>query len=182
MENAPNWAQILTAFSTLGLGSLAAVIAYMQWRTNHQKVVLDLFDRRYKIYEKIVAIVYNHLKKRMDDEGHALEALTQLGDVKAEATLLFGNNIILKIINIQNKIREIYLCNLKISSEKDESKRADLTCGRIIIIEDLIATRGELIELLAPYMRMNQKPVQTPSQSWKDLMKWLKERSQRNAA
>ncbi|MGD0137401.1 MAG: hypothetical protein ABSD28_00870 [Tepidisphaeraceae bacterium] len=42
---------VLKALTPLVIGLLAAYIAYQQWRTNHRKLKLDLFDRRYKVYQ-----------------------------------------------------------------------------------------------------------------------------------
>jgi hypothetical protein len=44
-------ADILKALTPLIIGLLAAYIAYQQWRTNHRKLKLDLFDRRFKVYQ-----------------------------------------------------------------------------------------------------------------------------------
>jgi hypothetical protein len=40
-----------------GIGLLGAVIAFFQWRTAHQKVVLDLFDRRFGIFEETSTLI-----------------------------------------------------------------------------------------------------------------------------
>ncbi len=33
------------------------IIALLQWRTNHHKLRLDLYDRRYKTYEAVMALL-----------------------------------------------------------------------------------------------------------------------------
>jgi hypothetical protein len=38
---------------------VGAFIAYFQWRTAHQRVVLDLFDRRLRVFEDVEAAVKN---------------------------------------------------------------------------------------------------------------------------
>jgi hypothetical protein len=41
---------------------VGAVISYFQWRTAQQKVALDLFDRRYAIYEELRDIVAQFMR------------------------------------------------------------------------------------------------------------------------
>ncbi|MBB2832304.1 UNVERIFIED_ORG: hypothetical protein GGD51_002433 [Rhizobium esperanzae] len=45
--------QTLAALLTPTIAVIAIIIAYMQWRTAHQKTVLDLFDRRMAVYDKL---------------------------------------------------------------------------------------------------------------------------------
>ena len=42
---------------------IVAYIAYQQWRTNHQKYKMALFDRRYKIYDATVEYVISSFEK-----------------------------------------------------------------------------------------------------------------------
>lgn len=45
--------QVLQALSTPMIALLAAVIGVMQWRTAHQRAVLDLFQKRWEAYTEI---------------------------------------------------------------------------------------------------------------------------------
>jgi hypothetical protein len=45
-----------------------AAVAFLQWRTAQQKAVLDLFDRRFKIYETVKNCV-DHMKGNPQDFG-----------------------------------------------------------------------------------------------------------------
>ncbi len=51
--NIPPWVTILSALLTPTIAVLAAVIASLQWRTARNKLKLDLFDRRYAVYESV---------------------------------------------------------------------------------------------------------------------------------
>jgi hypothetical protein len=51
---------MVTFISTL-IAAIGAAILYFQWRTAHQRAVLDLFDRRLEVFgdiEKAVAEVF----------------------------------------------------------------------------------------------------------------------------
>jgi hypothetical protein len=48
----------LTAF----IATVVAVIAFLQWQTAREKVLLDLFDKRFAIYDELRAVVAKHLQ------------------------------------------------------------------------------------------------------------------------
>ena len=52
-----NWLQYVNAFSTLVIGVLVVVIGIAQWRTAHQRAVLDLFEKRMAIFNKLSGVV-----------------------------------------------------------------------------------------------------------------------------
>ena len=47
----PHWTAYLTALLTPTVAVLGALIGYRQWRLAQNKLKLDLFDRRFKVYE-----------------------------------------------------------------------------------------------------------------------------------
>ena len=52
----PDWGREPEMYNSLLIPFIAAVaagIAFLQWRTAHQKVLLDLFERRLKIHEDV---------------------------------------------------------------------------------------------------------------------------------
>ena len=53
----PMWVQYLQALSTPAIALLALVIGVAQWRTSHQRAVLDLFERRMAIFDAISGVI-----------------------------------------------------------------------------------------------------------------------------
>ena len=53
--NSTNWSGWLTAFITLIIGIIAGYIAWQQWRTNREKLRLDLYQKRFSVYESTLA-------------------------------------------------------------------------------------------------------------------------------
>ena len=47
----PHWTAYLTALLTPTVAILGALIAFRQWKLAQNKLKLDLFDRRFKVYE-----------------------------------------------------------------------------------------------------------------------------------
>jgi hypothetical protein len=57
MFELPTWLEYAKAFGTPIVALLVGVIALLQWRTAHQKVVLDLFDKRVRIIDDLRRVV-----------------------------------------------------------------------------------------------------------------------------
>ena len=47
----PRWTTLLSALLTPAVAVLGIFIAYRQWRLAQEKLKLDLFDKRFKVYE-----------------------------------------------------------------------------------------------------------------------------------
>jgi len=63
MPNVPTWIQYLQALSTPAIALLAVTIGVLQWRTAHQRAVLDLFDRRMENYDALNAAIFEILRE-----------------------------------------------------------------------------------------------------------------------
>jgi len=57
MSQLPIWVQYLTAISTPILALMVAAIAFAQWRTARQRMILDLFQRRMEIVDLVSRII-----------------------------------------------------------------------------------------------------------------------------
>ena len=51
MTTDPHWTAYLSALLTPTVAVLGALVAYRQWRLAQNKLKLDLFDRRFRVYE-----------------------------------------------------------------------------------------------------------------------------------
>ncbi|ALN73186.1 hypothetical protein [Aureimonas sp. AU20] len=84
------WAQ---AISTLIVGMSVAYIAWRQWQTAREKLALDLFDKRFAIYQTITQYYYPSqfvVDTRPDKEEllNAVRASTFLFDKRISQTLV----------------------------------------------------------------------------------------------
>ena len=50
-------AAITQLVTTLVLGLIAAYIAWRQWRTSHDRLILDLFERRFQVFQELTRTV-----------------------------------------------------------------------------------------------------------------------------
>jgi hypothetical protein len=58
----PHWTQYLAALLTPTVAVSAVVIGYRQWRTAQNKLKLDLFEKRLKIYEAVRNLIGSILR------------------------------------------------------------------------------------------------------------------------
>lgn len=95
--------RISQALLTPLIAVVATYIAFQQWQTNRQKLVLDRYDRRLKVYEevrKILSIILRDADASYDD-------LLRFRTSVSEADFLFGQDI-------TEYIDEIYKRGLKL--------------------------------------------------------------------
>jgi len=76
---------IWTAF----IGAIVTFIAFLQWTTARQKVLLDLFDKRFAVYEELREVIGRHL-------GQGAASFEDVGRFKRtadRAQFLFGPEV-----------------------------------------------------------------------------------------
>ena len=56
-DQLPYWVHLLQALSTPAIALLALVIGGVQWRTSHQRAVLDLFEKRWQSYPEFRGVI-----------------------------------------------------------------------------------------------------------------------------
>lgn len=78
---------------------VATYIAWQQWKTNKQKLVLDRYDRRLKVYEEVVQILSIILR----DAVASYEDLIKFRRAVSEADFLFEPEIIKYIDEIYRR-------------------------------------------------------------------------------
>ncbi|MDD5203855.1 MAG: hypothetical protein PHS17_00460 [Desulfobacterales bacterium] len=101
--------EISKALLTPVIAGVTAYIAWQQWKTNKQKLNLERYDRRLRVYEevrKILSIIMRDAKASMDD-------LLRFRTAVSEADFLFGPEI-------PEYIDEIYTHGVKLGRWKDE--------------------------------------------------------------
>ena len=89
----PLWVSYLIAFGPLIVAALVGYVAYRQWKTAHARLRLDLFDRRYRIYEAYW--------KRFSDivrEGEVKKLIEpEFNRARQEADFFFGDDVVSRL-------------------------------------------------------------------------------------
>lgn len=97
----------LAALLTPLIALLAAYIAWQQWKTNERKLKLDLYDRRFRIYEATRQLILSIIRNA-DVESEEIQKF-QL--TVAEARFLFGSDITGYLEEIQSRAIQFRSCN-----------------------------------------------------------------------
>jgi hypothetical protein len=167
MSEVPVWIQVLQALlaPTIALG--IGVIAFMQWRTAHQKVVLDLFERRTAVYdtlEKAAALIEISLC------ADALAvSLAREGFLRAK--FLFGADAFSRINNFYSAVASFEQIPPEVALYDSESERREIMRRRNAQAMSVVTNfRKEMPNIFESYMRMDQRRVRTPAE-------WLADRN-----
>lgn len=83
------WIPVISAFGVTLIGIAASVVAFLQWRLAHNKLRLDLYDRRFPVFQMCRETCRRIIAK------HPLtdEELDQFEKVTSQGVLLFGDDI-----------------------------------------------------------------------------------------
>ncbi len=136
----------------------AAFIAYFQWRTAHQRVVLDLFDQRLRVFEDLESAVKNVFSTtQVTNESWIL-----LLNSKSRARFLFGKDV----NNYIQKQIEDFAWRMSYTDQTiDQSprERDALIEEKHEVLNRIIAFAKDAEPLFSPYMKLDQK---MPSAWW----------------
>ncbi|SNX59677.1 hypothetical protein SAMN06296273_1115 [Nitrosomonas ureae] len=97
--------EISKALLTPTIAVVTTYIAYQQWKINRQKLFLDLYDRRLKVYEEVRQILGIVVR----DAGASYDDLLKFRKAVSEADFLFEPEI-------SKYIEEIYQHGVKLQS------------------------------------------------------------------
>ena len=138
-------------FAIVVVAVFAALIAYLQWVTAHQKVVVDLFDRRRKAFE----LVEDALRPVFRDGEVSAEALGKLFAAKSECRFLFGNDV----NNYLDLIHQDYawLSAFNYSVIDASPKRSELIDEKYERLNRIIAFYTKGAPLFLEYLRLDMK-------------------------
>jgi hypothetical protein len=140
----------ITGTLTILLAAFAAMIAYFQWRTAHQRIVLDLFDRRVQVLEDIEEIIRN-INRTTDVSNDDMRLFWK---ARAKAGFLFGPDI-----NDYLMVR--LLDDLAWRNTFDDStintsqERQELLHKKYEILKRISRFSKEVVPLFEPYMKLD---------------------------
>jgi hypothetical protein len=151
----PYWMQMLQALAVPAIALLAAVIGYFQWRTAHNRVVIDLFDRRMKIFtdcrDILQPIIASPSVTTTQDGIKFLRA-------SADAGFLFGDKVVKHLERVEQAIFDLATCEAELKPTPVGQARTDLVAKSRKATEIVMGFYNEEFRsLLRPYMRLKQR-------------------------
>lgn len=109
-------APLIAAAVTLLVGILVAFVAYRQWRVAHEKLILDLFDKRFAVYNEAREAVRSFWTPLSFDPRAAandqsiymaqMQRIATLHDVGRRAGFLFGDEVAARIKIVRDALIE----------------------------------------------------------------------------
>lgn len=113
-QEMPFWLDFIVkltpAFVSLVVGSFGTYIAFNQYRTNRDKLRLDLFEKRIEAYENLQEY-FNYLLRDGCVEDKAISILVE---ARYKSLFLFGNEITEYIDEVWAKASEMRHLDLKL--------------------------------------------------------------------
>ncbi|QYM72455.1 hypothetical protein K1X45_13390 [Pseudochrobactrum sp. Wa41.01b-1] len=167
MTTLPSWIVILQALLTPTIAAVAGLVAFLQWRTAHQKVMLDLFDRRIQVYEEVnAAVIY-----AITEHGKfvSFNATRRLSKSWGDSRFLFGKEVSDAILVVIDDVAK-YGHNLRHLERNNINPDQKYKTAEIIeeLEKKLEEFREPFTALCLPYIHMNQKRVRTPGEWFHD--------------
>ncbi|MFZ2752356.1 MAG: hypothetical protein WAZ48_02810 [Lysobacteraceae bacterium] len=104
--------EIMTAFMTPLIASIAVFIAWQQWKTNALKVKTDVYDRRFRVYDETVKLL-NIIAR---DANISIEDISKFSAATSEAVFLFKEDIPSYIEMIRTRSISLYSANRQYNS------------------------------------------------------------------
>ncbi|PDT24545.1 hypothetical protein CO674_07225 [Rhizobium hidalgonense] len=163
--------QILQALLTPTIAVAVGVIGFLQWRTAHQKVMLDLFERRMKVIDE----VNDALGHYWSNEGNLSDfnARRRLALAYSSSRYLFGEDVTTEIKRLVAFATELSLLKARLEKLVADGPERSEVIEKILLLED--AFEKWLISfpvLCLPYMTHDQRRIGT-------LGDWLAERNRK---
>lgn len=147
----PKWVGWLQAL-TIAIASLAAVVGIGQWRTAHQRAVLDLFDKRFEVYQhlcEIVGEIVGSGNVSNADQIKFLRATQKVG-------FLFGPEVERYLDTVHNAMGRHHVAAIEAEANDPDKKAAALDRVRAAFGE-IAAFFTQFRKLVTPYLRAHQK-------------------------
>jgi excinuclease UvrABC helicase subunit UvrB len=140
----------MTWINTL-IAAFVAAVVYFQWRTAHQRVVLDLFDRRLRVFEDIEKAVRSVFASAQVTN----ETFRLFVEAKARARFLFSKDV----IDYLEKLQKDFAWRLSFTDDaiKKHANRNALFVQSHEVLNRIVAFSEKSTVLFSPYMRLDQK-------------------------
>jgi hypothetical protein len=142
-------------FSQVGIAREQAQVAKANSRSAQQKLILDLFDKRWGIVTELREAIAEVLTTGRVSE-HAQRQFRLAAD---RAAFLFGSEVTTYLAKLQDSLSKHKAADIYIDSNDDKmrGKAADIQLQEFEVIQEFYTSFDPLV---APYMQMHDK---TPS-------------------
>lgn len=150
----PVYIQLTQLIGTFFLALFAAMIAYRQWRTAHQRLVFDLFERRMRIFDDAREVL-NGVIRAGDAQDHQVVEFSRVAE---RARFLFGDEVVLYIEDIKLAVNDLCANRLMLrSTNLPPTERAKYAEDSAKCMNTIAGFYTKFPRLILPYVRMTQR-------------------------
>jgi hypothetical protein len=141
----------LIPIAAIVVSLVVAIVQYGQWRTANQKVVIDLYDRRLKVYTQLEKGISPVLREGKVSQ----EAFNEFLIGEADARFLFGDDV----REYLKTLHEHFAWMLSFTDDviDRKSNRNQLIDLKSQHLSEIVNFFQEAPDLFAPYMRLEKK-------------------------
>lgn len=141
----------IISVATVTVAIIVAMVQYAQWRTANQKVVVDLYDRRLKVFTQLEAAIGVVMR---DAEANG-ESFQNFCIAQADARFLFGDDVKTYL----QTLRESFAWLLSFTNRVIDASenRAELIDTKYKHIKKIIDFYAEAPTLFGPYIALTHK-------------------------
>lgn len=133
------------------VGLAVAYVALRQWKTAKEKLVLDLFDRRYSLFARAESALAPAMR---DGDSRNNDSIRDIARLRSEARFLFGDEIEKYLGAIQEALAQLGLAHTMMAANNHEKDWPQLSHDCLLKV---VAFYEEFPKLCAPYMKMTHK-------------------------
>ncbi len=145
-----NFAASVQLFTTLVLGVVAAYIAWRQWRTSRDRLVFDLFERRFQSFQDLTRTISEAFQ-----QGRAeLNDLAKFDVAAEKARFLFGPEVHLYLRDVRSHLINVITKERGIRDLPNGPQRTKYEDELEAGLNTMNEFYGKLAELVTPYLRM----------------------------
>lgn len=166
MEELPFWLRVLqalgpiaNALATVAIAGVASLIAWRQWAVANDKLVLDLFDKRFEVYRAASKFHHDVLAADFSDENSRL--LPAFGEIVDRSRFLFPTSVSLELAEMRDIAVDMRANRTAIRDAVDHDGEAELRAGLSVAYarqsERLDAQGKRLGEIFAPFLRIERR-------------------------
>ena len=147
-------AQIVQALTTLVLGIVAGYIAWRQWRTSQDRVVLDLFDRRFQVFQDLTRAILAAMNK---PDPEVFPDLANFDVAIEKARFLFGPEVHSYLIDVRKRLIDLISIRHALAEMPDGEQRTRAGNKVSDALNEMHVFYGKLAELVTPYLRIGTR-------------------------
>ncbi|MGM4870655.1 hypothetical protein AB7645_05440 [Bradyrhizobium sp. 956_D2_N1_5] len=135
------------------IAAFAALVAYLQWITAHQKIVLELFEKRLEAFRDIQKAIVPIMRNGAitNEEFFAFAAAVE------RCRFLFGDDVHHYLAGLRERLAFMSAFTDQIIDGRDEPERSRLIDKKYDYLLDVANFETEGVPLFTPYIKLDQK-------------------------